>query len=274
MNLVSQIKRDGAGNTEAPEKGSLPVSVFVITFNEEDNIGRCLASAAWAKEIVVVDAFSSDRTCEIARGFTDKVFSHAYEGMVQQKGYALSRATQPWAMLLDADEAVSPELRASIQRAVLRDDPAVDGYVTPRRTSYAGGWIRHGGWYPDYKLRLFRRERGKIVGKNPHDYVAVPGRTERLEGDLLHYSYPTVASQVETINRFSTMSLREVKTPWRSLCLVPMLVKPIAKFATCYIVKRGWMDGMRGLIIALASSFYVFLKYAKLWERDRALRDG
>ncbi|MEW6355156.1 MAG: glycosyltransferase family 2 protein [Planctomycetota bacterium] len=250
----------------------LPVSAFVITWNEESNIRRCLESVCWAKEIVVVDSFSSDRTVEVARGFTDKVYHHQWQGMVQQKGYALSKTTQPWAMMIDADEEVSPELAASIRRAIIEDDTEIDGFLVARRTSYVGNWIYHGGWYPDRKLRLFRRDRGRIAGRNPHDRVVVNGKTRRLSGDLLHYNYPSISNQLETIDRFSTIVTQETRMAWRDVRLAEMIAKPIAKFFTCYFIKQGYLDGVRGLIIAVASSFYVFLKYAKLWERD--LRAG
>jgi len=246
------------------------VSVCITAGNEEKNIRRCLQSAEWADEIVVVDSFSTDRTAEICREFTELVFRHRWLGYVRQKTLVRDLATGPWVLLLDADEEISPDLREEILE-VLESSSAgrTSGYSFPRLTRYQGRWITHGDWYPDTKLRLFRKEAGRCTGEDPHDRVETEGPVVRLQSPLYHYTYDDIKHQVDTLNRFSSIAADSLRDRGASFRLTDLCLRPIWRFVRCYIVKRGFLDGLRGLVIAVNSAFGSFVKYAKLWEAHR-----
>ncbi len=246
----------------------LPVSAFVVTYNESQNIEACLASVGWCDEIVVVDSGSSDDTVQKAFRFTDRVVTKPWEGHVKQKGYAMSLARNDWVFLLDADERVTPDLQASIRAILTGADRDAAGYRVPRLTRYLGRWIRHGGWYPDRKLRLLRKSRGRITGDDPHERVEVDGPVEDLHGDLIHYTYRNLSHQLRTIDFFSDIEAENFRKGGRRPGLIRMLLHPPIKFVETYLVKAGFLDGMPGFIISVATCFYVFMKYAKYWERD------
>jgi glycosyltransferase involved in cell wall biosynthesis len=246
------------------------LSVAIITFNEERNLADCLRSCeAIADEIVVLDSFSKDRTEEIARSFPKVRFAqHAFDGHVQQKNRALALCRNEWVLSLDADERVSPELRAEI--AAVEPDGAA-GFRFPRLTYAMGRPIRHGGWYPQAKVRLFRRSQARWVGENPHDYITVDGPAPRLRGDLVHYSFRDLSDLVDTANRFSSIVAFGRHARGRRFGLLRALGKPIAKFIEIYLLKRGFLDGFPGFAVAVSSSFSAFLNVAKLYELERGL---
>ncbi len=251
-------------------------TVCIITFNEEDNIEAALESIGFADEIIVVDSHSTDRTRELASGFRGRsrdgrevkprVIERDWPGHVEQKNFAIDQAQHDWVLCLDADERVSPQLRREIETVLAVALPVFDGYTMPRKTYYLGRWISRGGWYPDRKLRLFRRSRGRWGGVNPHDHVKIEGRTHNLQGDLHHYSYRNMAEHIRTINFFTDIASREKQKSRVRHPLVRMLVQPPFKFFKMYILKQGFREGVAGLIIAILGMFYVFMKYAKLWE--------
>ncbi len=245
------------------------LSVCIITGNEEDNVRRCLESVVWADEIVVVDSFSADRTPEIAREFTDRVFQHRWVGYIGQKAIARNLARGEWILFVDADEVVSPQLREEILALFRAGVPAgVDGFDFPRQVWYMRRWIRYGDWYPDAKLRLFRKARGRCCGIEPHERIEVDGEVRHLRAPLFHYTYDDVADQLDTMNRFSTISARNerlLRKPAAYL-LWGMLMHPPFRFFRCYFLKRGFLDGVAGLVIARSAAFSTFVKYAKLWE--------
>ncbi len=260
----------------------------IITFNEEDNIEAALESIGFADEIIVVDSHSTDLTRELACGFRGRsrdgrevkprVIERDWPGHVEQKNFAIDQAQHDWVLCLDADERVSPHLRREIETVLAVDSPVFDGYTMPRKTYYLGRWISRGGWYPDRKLRLFRRSRGRWSGVNPHDHVKIEGQTKNLQGDLYHYSYRNMAEHIRTINFFTDIASREKQKSRVRHPLVRMLVQPPFKFFKMYIHKQGFREGVAGLIIAILGMFYVFLKYAKLWElrlnkREEATKD-
>ena len=254
------------------------LSVCVITGNEEDNIARCLESVAFADEIVVVDSFSTDRTMEIARTFTDRVFQHRWMGYIGQKAIARNLARGEWILFVDADEAVSPALREEILAMLRRGVPdRIDGFDFPRQVWYMRRWIRHGDWYPDAKLRLFRKARGRCCGIEPHERIEVQGEVRHLRAPLFHYTYDDIADQVSTMNRFSSISARSEgrREPSAAALLWGMLMHPPFRFFRCYFIKLGFLDGVAGLVIASSAAFSTFLKYAKLWEArlERRFRD-
>jgi glycosyltransferase involved in cell wall biosynthesis len=248
-----------------------PVSACIITFNEERNVMAALESVAFADEIIVVDSRSSDRTREIAasfrgeRGGTPRVIERDWPGHVEQKNFAIDQASNDWVLCIDADERVTPELRAGVESALSNPGDAV-GYTMARRTRYLGRWIRWGGWYPDRKLRLFRRSRGRWGGINPHDHVQVEGPVVDLSGDLLHFSYRGIEDHLRTIDSFTDIAAREKDLRGTGRPLLGMLFHPPLKFLRMYILKQGFREGKAGLIIASLGALYVFLKYAKLWE--------
>jgi glycosyltransferase involved in cell wall biosynthesis len=250
--------------------GNVYISACIITLNEERNIRDCLESVTWVDEIVVVDALSSDGTPSICREYTDKVVQRPWPGHVAQKNHALSLATHQWVVCLDADERISPELQSEIRRELENPDDLWDGYYFPRQTFYLGRWIRHGGWYPDYKLRLFRKSKGRWAGVDPHDIVQLDGRAKRLKAPMYHYTYRDLADHVRAMNNYTDLAAAGKNRAHVKLAILHMVLNPAVKFVRMYFLKRGFLDGVPGFIVAISGSFYVFLKYAKLWELRHA----
>jgi len=246
------------------------LSVTIIACNEAHNIRACLQSIAWADEVIVVDSGSTDQTVEICRQLSAQVIQRPWPGHVRQKQYALEQASGDWILSLDADERLSPEATEEIKRIVLRGSPAADGFILPRQSYYLGRWIRHGGWYPDYKLRLVRRGTAAWGGDDPHDKLILQGRTAKLQGKILHNVYASIADQLRTVDSFSRITAEQWHRQGRRSSLALMLLKPPARFLECYVWKLGFLDGMPGLIIAVITSYYAFLKWAKLWELQHA----
>jgi len=245
------------------------ISVCIITGNEEKNIRRCLESVSWADEIVIVDSFSTDKTVEIASEFTDRIYMHRWLGYIAQKAVAKSLARHEWVLFVDADEVVSNALKNEIFNVFSDGVPEdVEGYDFPRQVWFLNRWIRHGDWYPDTKLRLFRRTKGECCGVEPHERIQISGKVRHLRSPLFHYTYTNIAEQIATLNRFSTISADIQKgknTFWKLFS--GLLFRAPFRFFRCYVVRLGFLDGVPGLIIAVASSFGTFIKYAKIWER-------
>lgn len=250
----------------------LDISVVIITYNEEKNIRRCLEHVGWAREIIVVDSHSTDKTVEIAQEYTDKVLLHPFEGYVKQKNYALDRATLDWVFSVDADEVVTPELWERIREIWSQEKEAYDGFTVNRLSRFSGKWIRRCGWYPDKKLRLFRRGKGRWTGDDLHEKVRVEGEVRDLNENLLHYTYENLSDNLEKIQRYSTIFAQAQYKKERRASCIDLLVRPVAKFCKAYILKRGFLDGHHGFILSSIAAYYVFLKYAKLWELQR-MRD-
>jgi len=242
-----------------------PISAFIATHNEEERIGRCLESVKWCDEIVVVDDNSTDRTKEICRKYTDKVFNRKWDGYASQKGFAMNQTTNDWVMLMDSDEELSPALIEEIKAEFENLPRDVCGYEMPRKVFYLGKWIGHSGWYPDYKLRLYRKSKGYMGGTDPHEQFILDGNTRRLKNDLLHYSYRDISEQVRTLNRYSEIFCEQ--NEWRPSDLFRMLIKPPLKFLEVYIAKAGILDGIQGFAIASMMSYFVFIRYAKLFDK-------
>jgi len=243
-------------------------SVVVITLDEEAHIRRCLESVAWADEIIVVDAESRDKTVQIAREFTDRVTSRPWPGFAAQKNFALEQGTADWLLSLDADEEVSPELRDEIA-TIVADAGACEGYAVRRRNMFLGQWIRRGGLYPDWQVRLFRRGRGRFVDRAVHESVRVDGRVGRLRGHLVHWSYEDVTDFIERANRYSSLAAEEWIAEGRRVRTPELVLRPLARFFSMYLVRRGFLDGRRGLLLATLYAYYVFMRSAKVWEGAR-----
>ncbi|HEY7168076.1 MAG TPA: glycosyltransferase family 2 protein [Candidatus Binatia bacterium] len=242
------------------------VSAIVVCFNEEENIGRCLASLGWCSEIVVVDSFSTDRTVEICRRYTDRVIQRQWTGYLDQKAFAHAQATKEWVLLVDADERVTAELRDEIREALLHDADEYAAFAVPRLVFYLGRWWWRGGWYPDYDVRLFRRERATWGGRDPHEKIIVDGSVRRLRHPLEHFSYRDIEDHIERINRFTSISSRESRSAGQKWHAPDALFRPAFRFFYSYVLKRGFLEGFGGFYVAASAAFYVFLKYAKLWE--------
>jgi len=249
------------------------VSAIVVCFNEEKNIRDCLESLRWCDEIVVVDSFSTDRTVEIARQYTDRIVQRPWAGYRDQKAFAHSQATKQWVMLVDSDERVTPELRDEIQRALDGDAGRYLGYAVPRLVFYLGRWWRRGGWYPDYDVRLFRRDKATWGGSDPHEKILVDGAVRRLKNPLHHFSYRNIDDHMQRINRFTSISSRELRKGGGRWRLADALLRPAFRFFRSYVLKRGFMEGFAGFYVAVTAAVYVFLKYAKLWEIELDEKD-
>jgi glycosyltransferase involved in cell wall biosynthesis len=241
------------------------ISAVIITFNEEKYIGRCIDSLEGiADEIIVVDSYSTDNTREVCVSRGVKFCSHVFEGYVEQKNYAVTLATFQWVLSLDADEALSGELRNSILR--IRENPEYDGYIFNRMNRYCGRWIKHSRWYPDRHLRLFDSTKGKWTGPNPHDRFSLnPGcRTRRLKGDILHIFYDSLEEHIEKVNRFSSISASEYFKAGRKAGPFTAHLHMVWSFVRSYILNAGFLDGYYGYAGCMITAVGSFLKYSKL----------
>ena len=280
----------------------MTLSVVIITYNEEANIGRTLKSvlplvASGHGEIILVDSGSTDRTVEIARSLGAQVFIEQWKGYAAQKNSAIAKASGDWILSLDADEEVESELVSEIativgvkpadpssavagkpwcltleNRPLARGPSAseVYGYWIPRKNFFLGRWIRHGGFWPDRKLRLFRRDTGHIAERAVHEVIKVNGRTGRLEHALLHHAYPTLAGYTDHMNRYSSLGAEmAVAEGHRGFSFVDIFVRPLATFIYNYFFRLGFLDGREGLLLHLYHAVYVSWKYAKVWELSR-----
>ena len=245
------------------------LSVVVVTLNEEERIRACLESVAWADEVIVVDAESHDKTAAIARELTDHVFVRPWPGFAAQKNFGIDQAHGEWILSLDADEVVSPALREEIQ-AELAAAGRHQGYSVPRRNVFWDRWVRHGGLYPDWQLRLFRRGRGRFVARAAHESVVVDGSVGRLRGHLEHRSYRDVADFLERTDRYTTLAADDWLAGGRGTRpFADLVVRPLGRFLGMYVWRGGFLDGWRGFLLAVLYGYYVFMRSAKIWERAR-----
>ena len=242
-----------------------PLSAVIITLNEEKNIGRCIDSLVGiADEIVVIDSFSKDRTEQICREKGVRFEQHAFEGHIQQKNYAAAQAKYPHVLSIDADEVLSDELKKSILS--IKNNWQHDGYTLNRLTNYCGQWIKHCGWYPDTKMRLFHRSKGAWKGINPHDRYELHagGNAGFLKGDLLHYSYYTIEEHYAQAEKFSTIAAKALHAEGKKATYLLVLVKAAAKFIRNYFLLLGFLDGYYGFTICRISAWETYQKYNKL----------
>ena len=255
------------------------LSVAIVTLDEERNLARTLASVSFADEIVVVDSGSTDRTVEIAKSFGAKVFHREWPGFAAQKNFAISQCSGDWILSLDADEELSPDLRTQI-RVLLPTNPPADAYFIKRRNLFLGRWISHGGYYPDAKLRLFRRSAANFshpphFEERPvHETMVFDGESSTLDYDLIHHAYPTLEDYLEHMDRYSTLGAHLLIDQGRisaslpafywNVCLVPVLT-----FLWNYIFRLGFFDGREGMLLHIYHSTYVSWKYAKAWQTTR-----
>lgn len=243
-----------------------PLSVVIITFNEEKNLERCLQSIQEvADDVVIVDSFSTDKTKEIALKHNARFIEHVFEGHIEQKNWAITQAKYPHILSLDADEALDTTLIKSILS--VKQNWLADGYTMHRLTNYCGKWIKHGGWYPDTKLRLWDSRKGSWGGVNPHDEYKLKdnGKVEKIKGDLYHYSYYTINQHIKQVNYFTDILAQQYFEKGRKASFTKILVNPFIKFIGSYLFQKGFLDGFSGFIISMISAHATFLKYTKLW---------
>ncbi len=258
----------------------MSLSVAIITHNEEANLARTLASVSFADEIIVVDSGSTDRTVEIAQSFRAKVTHLPWRGFSSQKNYALAQCTCDWILSLDADEELTPELQAQI-RFLLPSNPPCDAYFIRRRNFFLGRWIKHGGFYPDAKLRLFRRSAANfapmpLFEERPvHETISFDGHAGTLDFDIIHHAYPTLSTYIHHMEQYSTLGgqiLVAQKRTSRSLpsFLMNVVGAPGLNFLWNYLFRFGFLDGREGLLLHLYHAAYSSWKYAKAWETTRS----
>ncbi|HWT66951.1 MAG TPA: glycosyltransferase family 2 protein [Terracidiphilus sp.] len=251
----------------------------MIAMNEEANLPRTLESVRWADEIIVVDSGSKDRTIEIAQSFGAKTSYHAFGGHGEQKNVALDLCTSDWILLLDADEVLTPELQAEM-RTLLQGEPEFGAYWIPRLNLYFGKWIRHGGFYPDHKLRLFRRGAARLSeGVGPHSTPQFEGKRGTLKGDMLHYAYPTLDIYLEHMQRYSREIAQLLYERGRVSRSLPAfvwnaLLNPAATFVYNYVFRLGFLDGREGLILHLNHSAYIHWKFVRAWWMAKQAEKG
>lgn len=247
----------------------MKVTATVITRNEADHIAAALQSVSWADEVVVVDSHSTDDTVALARQHTPHVVVRDWNGYIDQKNHAASLASHDWILSIDADERVTPELAREIQ-ARLAAQPAEAAYRIPRVTWHLGRWVRTTDWYPDYQLRLYDRRAAEWTGRYVHEAVTVRGATGQLSGELQHYAYRDIADHLETIDRYTTLAARQMHEDGRRAGVLQIAGHPPLAFLRNYIARGGIRDGLPGFIISACNAYYVFLKFAKLWEIEHA----
>lgn len=255
-------------------RGERPgLSVAIITLDEEVNIGPCLESVKWADEVVICDSGSQDRTVEIAAGYGARTFQDDWLGFAAHKNLAVSRCSRPWVLVLDADERVPLPLREEIE-GILRSGAAADGYSVGRMNFFLGAWIRHGGWYPDRSVRLFRRGQGRFRPRAVHEVVEVTGRMAALQHPLEHYTYASISDFLRRMERYAALAAGELFATGHRCGVVDLTFRPAWTFLRMYLVRRGFLDGWRGLLLAGLYASYTFAKYAQLWERQRGPATG
>lgn len=250
------------------------LSAVIITFNEELNIERCILSLKdVADEILVVDSFSTDNTQALCEKNGVRFLQHPFEGHIEQKNYAMSMASHDYVLSLDADEVLSDELQSAVRK--VKSDWEGPAYAMNRLTNHCGAWIRHCGWYPDRKIRLWDRRKGKWQGENPHDRVVMQEESSvhTLPGDILHYSFRTYSDHLKQLDKFSTIAARDAfKRGKKVNYLVHIILYPWVRFIQLYFFRLGFLDGASGFTVCITDAFYRFAKYTKLWMLYREER--
>ena len=243
----------------------MKLSVIIITKNEERNISRCLESVRWADEIIVVDDHSDDKTREICAQAGALVITREWDGFSRQKEFALLQASHPWVLSLDADEVVTTELHEEIQK-ILASPGEVSGYRIPRKSYFLGRWMRYGGWYPGYQLRLFKKENVYMNHRPVHEGFEVDGKVGTLASDIDHYTYHSLHHYLEKMNEYTSLEVMNKISGGRKISWYHFILNPISVFLRMFFSLKGWKDGFLGFLLACFSSLYTLLVFAKCWE--------
>jgi glycosyltransferase involved in cell wall biosynthesis len=256
------------------------LSVAIITLNEEANLARTLTSVQFADEIIIVDSGSTDRTAEIAQSFHAKLFAEPWKGFAAQKNFAIDKCSSTWVLSIDADEELTPELQTELRQLLQSDIATPEAYRIPRRNLFLNRSVRHGGYYPDLKLRLFRRNDPsapspiRFSERAVHETISYTGPIGRLHSDLIHHAYPTLETYIEHMNRYSTLGAQLLVAQGRlgrnplAFCSNVFLI-PVLTFLWNYVFRLGFLDGREGFLLHLYHSVYVSWKYAKAWNLTR-----
>ncbi|MBS1772403.1 MAG: glycosyltransferase family 2 protein [Bacteroidetes bacterium] len=254
----------------------IKLSVVIITLNEEKNLRRCLESVKnVADEILVVDSISTDNTVKIAVGYGAKIILQKFLGHIEQKNFAAQKASHDWVLSLDADECLSPELEQSILKT--KNSPTCNAYRFPRLNNFCGTWIKHCGWYPDAKIRLFNRTKGKWTGENPHDKWALDNLNEKeglLKGDLLHYSFNSISDYVKKIEKYSEIAARLRVEKGINYSIFKIMVVPQWKLFADFILRLGFLDGYAGWLVCRLNAMETMIKYAKTRQYAQWKKEG
>ncbi|MCX7698043.1 MAG: glycosyltransferase family 2 protein [Candidatus Goldbacteria bacterium] len=243
------------------------LSVVIITKNEEKIIGRCLDSIKWADEIIVVDSGSTDNTIAICKKYNAKVFYKKWEGYSKQKNFAISKARGQWILSLDADEIVSDELKEEIKKVIEENNDKYDGYEIRFNNFFYDKFLRYGGLYPDYHLRLFRKNKGKFNETEIHEGIILKGKKSRLKGEILHFTCATIFNHIENMNKYTELEAIQNKKNFKIPTGYTIFIKPIYNFFKNYFLKFGFLDGFHGFAFHINSSFYLFVKEIKTIEK-------
>lgn len=253
----------------------LPLSLIVITLNEEKNIERCLRSVPFASDILILDSGSTDRTVELARKLGARTLQEPWRGFARQKTRATALARHDWVLSLDADEALSDQAQKEILTLFSSggDDPLpdVDAFSFPRQAYYLGRWMKHSGMYPDRQVRLYHRARAQWKDARVHEKIEAKN-VRKMTGDILHWPFEDISAQIATINRYSNLRAADLLERGEKYCAIKMVTKTVSKFFETFILKRGFRDGQEGLIAAMVSAFATFLRWSKLRELQQSKR--
>lgn len=246
----------------------MQITLVIITLNEEINLARCLEAAqSVADEIVIVDSFSTDGTEAIALSYGARFIQRSWMGFAQTKNFANGLATHDWILSLDADEVLDEVMCRHIHQIKEQPKPDHQAYELRRLPNYCGHWIRHSGWNPDRKIRLFNRNTARWVGEYVHETLQVDAGMSvgRLDGICYHYTFRTIQEHVATINRYSELAKDDLKRRGKKATLFHLIVKPWAEFMRSYVLKGGFRDGYQGLIVSVMNAYDKFIRYAKLY---------
>lgn len=248
------------------------ISAFIVCFNEAHQIRRALESIRFCDEIIVVDSGSTDSTVEIAKEFTNKIHHRDWTGHVDQKAYALSLCTKEWVLNIDADEVITPKLQEEILEWIQTgkaDSEQISGFKINRVVFHLGKWFRKGVWYPEYRLRLMRRDKTTWGGMDPHEKAIVEGKIYKLKGELEHYSYESLSDHISRLNKYSSTVAANLAQRGKTASVFDVAIRPLARFIKGFFLKKGFLEGFPGFIVSVLEAYYVFLKYIKLWELNR-----
>ncbi len=247
------------------------LSVVISAYNEDKIIGRTLKALAWTDEIVLINNNSTDETAKIAQKYTSHIYSRPNQLMLNKnKNFGFSKATGDWILCLDADEEVTPELASEIRTSINAASKEIAGFWLPRKNIIFGKWIKHGLWWPDRQLRLFRRGAGKFAEKHVHEYLNVDGKTEHLTEPFVHYNYSSISQFIHKMDSIYTENEVENLLSTGYVASWKDAIKfPVSDFVKVYFAQAGWQDGLHGLVLALLQAFYSLVVFAKLWERSR-----
>ncbi len=251
------------------------ISAYIITRDEQENIGRALESVRWMDEIILLDSGSTDKTVQIARKYGTKVECHAFNNFIEQKNHAMELCSGEWVFNLDADEEMTPELRSSIENIVRGETKrdTADVYRVTRKTWYMGRWMKHCGWYPEYRERLSRKGAARWIGEAIHERLSGNGIPGTLSGDLLHRPYADLSDHLATIGRYAEIWAEREASKGRKTNIPGIFIRPVLKFLKMYILKAGFMDFEPGFFASMMGAWYIFMKYSRLYELSRNLNE-